>query len=235
MTSRVTFQCRSIREPPLFTASGSQINHPFFWIDGFSITGATLRASSICSPFPPLYTKSAIFNFCFGRAYIKSLLHSLSSKISLAGTTSDKVVYGATTAIAYRLNRSKPGVFIWEANVGSAAILSPWSNSYTRLEAFSVENSLLKWDMHSDGNLVLSLETCPEIHLITRDILLKRNLADPEIVQVSNWEVPGVVNRAPLSGMKIFFQGSIVCMLAGFLMLRKAEDREARCRFFCFL
>lgn len=63
--------------------------------------------------------------------------------------------------------------------------------------------------MHSDGNLVLSLETCPEIHLITRDILLKRNLADPEIVQVSNWEVPGVVNRAPLSGMKRFFQESI--------------------------
>lgn len=66
----------------------------------------------------------------------------------------------------------------------------------------------------------LSLETCPEIHLIIRDIMLKRNLADPERVQVSNWEVPGIVDRARLSGMSVFFR-KYVCILAGSLTLRK--------------
>lgn len=59
-----------------------------------------------------------------------------------------------------------------------------------------------------------------------RDILLKRNLADLERVQVSNWEVPGVVNRDPLSGMKRFFRKH-VCMLAGSLMLRKVSRGES--------
>lgn len=66
----------------------------------------------------------------------------------------------------------------------------------------------------------LSLETCPGIHLIIHDIMLKRNLADPERVQVSNWEVPRMVDLARLSGMGVFFR-KYVCILAGSLTLLK--------------
>lgn len=76
----------------------------------------------------------------------------------------------------------------------------------------------------------MSLETCPEIHLITRDIFIaeEKSCGPREECKFQTGRFPALFNRASLSGMKRFFQGSMSAMLAGILMLRKAEEREQR-------